>query len=63
MRVRIAGPAREETQWWYAVENLGEKWRCVPVGEELLLILPGQEGETALREMMVRPPLAPPYIL
>ena len=63
MQVRIAGPAREALRWQYQVENLGEDWRCVPAGEELLLILPGREGQAALWELLTHIPVAPPYIL
>ena len=63
MRVRIVGPAREAVMWQYQVENLGEDWHCVPMGEELLLLLPGQEGEGALQELLAHPPIAPPFIL
>ena len=63
MRVRIIGPAQAALAWQYQVENLGEDWRCVPAGEELLLLLPGQEGRAALSDMLARPPLAPPFIL
>lgn len=63
MRVRIVGPAREALMWQYQVENLGEDWHCVPVGEELLLLLPGQEGLAAWQELMAHPPIAPPFIL
>lgn len=63
MRVRIVGPARETLAWQYQVENLGEEWRCVPAGEDLLLLLPCQESRAAMAEMLARPPLAPPYML
>ena len=63
MQVRIVGPAQETLRWQYQVENLGEEWRCVPAGEELLLLLPGQDGRNALAETTARPPVAPPYIL
>ena len=63
MRVRIIGPAQAALVWQYQVENLGEDWRCVPAGDELLLLLPGQEGRAALSDMLARPPLAPPFIL
>ena len=52
MRVRIIGPAQAALAWQYQVENLGEDWRCVPAGEELLLLLPGQEGRAALSDML-----------
>ena len=63
MKVRIVGPAREALWWQYQVEDLGEEWRCVPAGEELLLLLPGREGQLALRELLDAPPVAPPYML
>ena len=63
MRVRIVGPAGDALAWLYAVEDLGEDWRCVLAGEELLLLLPGPESARALQELLERPPIAPPYVL
>ena len=63
MKVRIIGPLREVLAWQIQVENLGEDWRCVAAGEELLLLLPGREGKQSLRLVAAHPPIAPPYIL
>ena len=63
MRVRIVGPASAATMWQYQVENLGEDWQCVVSGEEILLLLPGREGASALGEVLARPPVAPPFVL
>ena len=60
--------------WQFAVEDLGEQWHCSPAcqaedalallpGQELLLILPGPEGEKLLRALDARPPIAPPWVL
>lgn len=59
----------------YAIEDLGENWRCVPVtqaeqaiflmqsGADVLLLQRGGEGDALLKALAERPLLAPPYIL
>ena len=75
MNVIVLAPTIETARrWQYAVENLGDSWCCLPVttaeealplltDAELLLVLPGGEGENLLRAMEKRPPIAPPYVL
>nr|MBR4280206.1 sporulation initiation factor Spo0A C-terminal domain-containing protein [Clostridia bacterium] len=75
MTVIVLAPDADMARvWQYAVENLGDSWRCMPVttadaalpllpGAEVLLVLPGGEGETLLGAVKKRPPVAPPYIL
>lgn len=75
MNVIALAPTEELAQsWQYAVENLGDSWRCTPVttaeaalpllaGAEVVLVLPGREGERLLRAVERQPPIAPPYIL
>lgn len=69
--------ARNEAQGrriQYALEDLGESWRCAPVetaeqalrmlsGTEVLLVQPCGEAWLLLRSVAERPPLAPPYVL
>lgn len=75
MKVIVLAPTDEEAQaWQYAVENLGDRWRCLPVtaaeeavpllvGADVLLVLPGREGEKLLQMLEKRPPVAPPWVL
>lgn len=75
MHVIVLAPTAEVGQTWqYAVEDLGDTWRCTPVmtaeeaisllsGAEVLLLLPGAECDALLTRLERRPPLAPPYIL
>lgn len=75
MKVIVLAPTEQEAQaWQYAVENLGERWRCLPVtaaeeavpllaGADALLVLPGREGEKLLQMLEKRPPVAPPLVL
>ena len=75
MNVTVMAPsAGAALDWQYAVENLGDSWRCISAAAaeeamrllaetEVLLILPGGEGETLLRQLEKHPPLAPPYVL
>ena len=75
MNVIVLAPATETARCWqYAVENLDDSWSCLPVTSaaavlpllteaEVLLVLPGLEGEKLLQAVGKRTPLAPPYIL
>ena len=75
MHVIVLAPTAEQgRRWQYAVEDLGDCWRCTPAvsaeaaltlldGAAVLLVLPGGDGEQLLREAEKRPPVAPPYIL
>lgn len=74
MKVIVLAPDAETGRsWQYAVEDLGEAWRCIPVtdAEELLaqltgaelLLLPGGRAGAALARAMQRIPIAPPFIL
>lgn len=73
--IMLAPPEKLGRQWQYAIENLGEDWRCALVfsagqadcqlreGADLLLLLPCGEKWLLLNALRARPPLAPPYIL
>lgn len=75
MNVIVLAPMIETARrWQYAVEDLGDIWCCLPVTSaeaalpllseaEVLLVLPGGDGEVLLRAMEKRPPIAPPYVL
>ncbi len=75
MNVIVLAPTAEDAQTWqYAVENLDDTWCCIPVTSaeatlplltdaEVLLVLPGGEGDALLRVVENRPPIAPPYVL
>lgn len=70
----LASDMETARAWQYAVENLGDSWRCTPVTTAeaalpllltaaVLLVLPGGEDTALLRAVEKRPPIAPPYIL
>ena len=75
MNVIVLAPTIETARrWQYAVENLDDSWCCLPVttaedalplltDAEVLLVLPGGEGEKLLHAVETRPPIAPPYVL
>lgn len=75
MNVIVLAPTAEAgQQWQYALEDLGDDWRCTPVlaaedalplaeGADVLLLLPGPERKELLALLERRPPLAPPYVL
>ena len=76
MEVIVLAPsARLARQWQYAVEDLGEQWRCSAVisaekasfllreWTDVLLLLPCPESRTLLSALKGSPLLAPPFIL
>ena len=72
----LAESAAQREQWQYALENLGEDWRCLTAANarqarsllaadavEVLLLCPGRESADCLSWLTAQPPIAPPWVL
>ena len=73
--IMLSPDSRKGREWQYAIENLGEEWRCIrvlhggqalPILEkwtDVLLLDECPESRELLRSLTASPLLAPPYII